>query len=108
MRKNIFSDKKGNVQINILVIGVVLICGLVLFSLNFHNEKVKRDILEGVQAVEEMRFRIDTLKLYEDMPLAIGERSNLESFFGVERDSLERKFFKMGEGKKYSIVYFLP
>ena len=55
-------NKKGDVPITILVIGVVAICGLALFGF-FHSTAQFKDSFQGVEKIQEARIQIENNSL---------------------------------------------
>jgi len=62
-------NKKADLPVTILVIGVVLICGLALFSFLASGFKTGQSLL-GISQIEEINEKIDEYHFYKNMGLS--------------------------------------
>lgn len=58
-------NKKGDVPITLLVIGVFAICGLALLSFYVADVKVKRTFV-GIDLVEKLNINVEKYEVYEN------------------------------------------
>ena len=117
MLREIINNKKGDLSIVILVLGVFFICMMVLGSFYFFQNRMNRtfagtDIIEKAVAIEDKYyFYKNTGKFTEQ---------KIEDILGIQRDEFGNRFVYLerditqgwvGLGKEEkiaSVKYFLP
>ncbi len=117
MRK-IIINKKGDVPIVILVLGVFLICMMVLGSFYFFQNRMKR-VFVGVGVIERAAAVEDKYYFYKNLEIFTDEE--IEQMLGIQRDEEGNKYVLIekktihgflgvfGEEKRVvSVKYFLP
>ena len=63
-------NKRGDLPVTILVLGVVMICGLALLS--FYNASLKtRDSFVGLKLLKEVNSRVEQTLFNEENPVGI-------------------------------------
>ena len=65
--KNIIKNKKGDIPITILVIGVFAICTLAILSFKFMDIKNTKGFYESIEAIEEMNSQIQKYYFYNNV-----------------------------------------
>ncbi len=100
-RKKLLYNKKGDLPIVILVIGVFVVCTLTLFNFYFEGFK-DENFFKGVILIEKVREFSNDLKFYKKIDL---EKDALE-YSGllekIEGDNF--KFEGSVDGKEYKII----
>lgn len=56
-------NKRGNVPVTIFVLGVILLCGLTIFSFSIGNNQIRKGIGD-VSVVEKARLSMEKYNLY--------------------------------------------
>ena len=64
--KNIIKNKKADIPITILVIGVFAICTLAILSFKFIDIKTTKGFYESIEAIEEMNSQIQKHYFYKN------------------------------------------
>jgi len=75
--KNIIKNKRGDISITILVIGVVAICIMAIFSFYFSDRKVKED-LNSIGIIDEAAVMKEKISFYRN--LGFSEEEIVEEF----------------------------
>lgn len=89
-RRKLLSNKKGDIPIVILVIGVFAVCTLTL--LNFYVKSFKDDnLFEGVILIEKVRELSEDLKFYNNPSL---NKKNALELTGLSGEGIEEGNFK--------------
>ena len=92
-RLNIIKNKKGDLPITILVIGVFVVCTLAL--LNFYIETISdKNFFEGVILIEKVRELSENIKFYNRL-----EKKNSLELTGLSGKGIEKGNFKF-EGRE--------
>lgn len=101
-------NRKGDISITILVIGVLLACSYALASFYLYDNKVKKGILES-SIVEKMNSEIEKYNFYKNTGSFTDEE--IGNFLGVQTDVLGKKYLyveKMDNSKKIIFIkYYL-
>lgn len=100
MGDKMMENKRGDIPITILVIGVIAICGLVIFSFYLYDEKVKKDFIV-VEVLEEAKIIGEKISFYSEN-LEFSEEEIYE-IFGI--DQIDYLYV---EGAGLSVKYNLP
>jgi hypothetical protein len=89
--KAILKNKKGDVPVMVLVIGVLAICGLAImsFSINIGNA---RSTFSGVSIVEKASFEIEKYNFY-NLDEIDPNVDDVKTFFDIKRDKEREKYF---------------
>ncbi len=75
--KNIIKNKRGDIPITILVIGIVAICIMAIFSFYFSDSKVKND-LGTIEIIERAVYMKEKISFYRN--LGFSEEEIAEEF----------------------------
>ena len=59
-------NRKGDIPITILVIGIVAVCGLAIFSFYISSDRFKGSFV-GVQVIEKTNSFLDEMEFYKNM-----------------------------------------
>jgi len=102
--KHLSKNKRGDIPVTILVIGVVAICMMALLSFYFFDGATKND-LNSVGIVEKAAVTIDKISLYENS-LNL-DTSDIDKISDVKVDSKGRRYIYF-EGEGISVRYNLP
>jgi hypothetical protein len=81
-------NKRGDIPITILVVGVLFICGMALFTFYFSNDSVKKGF-NSVEAVEQAAVIADKIILYENLGF---EQTEIDEIFDIKPDTQGRYF----------------
>ncbi|MBU2616802.1 MAG: hypothetical protein KKB79_02365 [Nanoarchaeota archaeon] len=95
-------NKKGEVPVVILVVGVLAICALTIFSF-YTSSRAIRNGLDSVGVVDEAVISAKRIEFYQEAGVS---ESDLEVLFGIESDELGRYILSEGEG--VSVKFYLP
>jgi hypothetical protein len=116
--KKIIKNKRGDLPIIILVLGVFLICMIALGSFLIFENKIKKivftgtDIIERASAIEDKYyFYKNTGKFSEEkIEEILGIQKEEDSkYIYIEQNSSQGVFGPFGEEKKVaSVKYYLP
>ena len=108
--RNIIKNKRADIGITILVIGVVLICIYALVSFFLYNNRETRRMIE-TDIMEEINSKIEKYYLYKNVGYPEEQIGNL---LGIQTDAIKRKYLyaeKIDKGNKdkklISVKYFL-
>jgi hypothetical protein len=82
--KSIIKNKKGDIPITILVIGVVAICILAIFSFYFSDRKIKED-LNNIGIIEEAAVMKEKISFYRNLGFTEEE---IAEEFGIKSESV--------------------
>lgn len=97
-------NKRGDIPITILVIGILAICLLAIFSFYSSDRNVKKDFAV-VGAVEEIALMKEKIDLYERLGFDKEERKEL---FNIQYDSNQEINFINLTREKITVRYNLP
>ncbi len=103
MAEFLIKNKRGDISVTILVIGVLAICTLAIFSFYFSDRNVKKDFVV-IQVVEEASIIREKISLYEES-LEFSEEE-IKEIFAIKTDPLG-KHFTVKE-RQISVRYSLP
>ena len=95
-------NKKGDVPVTILVLGVFIICSLAIASFYIANNKVKKDFY-SVDVVKSMSLYKDRIQFYKNTGLSADQIKELFNALISE----DGKMLNLNQGK-VSINYALP
>lgn len=95
LRKN----RRGNIPITILVLGVLLICGLALLSFSFSIGEVNE--LSAVSALEKIKIQEDKIQFYKNLKVSVPEND-----FDFREDNRGRKYLFIQE-KNIEVWFYL-
>lgn len=101
--KNIIKNKKGDIPITIFVLGVLAVCGLVIFSFYISNRGVVED-LEAAEIVEAAVKEGEKVSLYKELGFSEEE---IERIMNIQPDERDRRHIYI-EKKGISVKYYLP
>ena len=87
---NKIKNKKGDIPITILVIGIVAICIMAVFSFYFSDRNIKED-LSNIGIIEEAAVMKEKISLYRNLGFSEEE---IKSEFGIKTESFEGFNFK--------------
>jgi len=100
--KKLIKNKKGDIPITILVIGILAICGLTVFSFYLSIGKAQEG-LGSFDAVEKTVINMEKMSLYRNLGLDEGEIGKLfevkseadgqRRYIGVEREGIAVKYY---------------
>ncbi len=88
--KNIIKDKRGDIPITILVIGIVAICIMAIFSFYFSDRRVKED-LNNIGIIETAAVMKEKISLYRNLGFSEEE---IKKEFGIKDETFEGFNFK--------------
>ncbi|MBU2615756.1 MAG: hypothetical protein KKC19_01495 [Nanoarchaeota archaeon] len=100
--KNLINNKRGEVPVVILVIGVLAICALTIFSFYTSDRAFKRGF-GSASIIDDAVVSAKRIELYREVGVS---ESDLEILFGIEPDKLGRYILSEGEG--VSVKFYLP
>lgn len=89
-KKNIIKDKRGDIPITILVIGIVAICIMAIFSFYFSDRRVKEDI-NNLGIIEEAAVIKEKISLYRNLGFSEEE---IKEEFKIKDETFEGFNFK--------------
>ena len=100
-------NKRGDIPITILVIGVLAICTLAIFSFYFSDRSVKNSF-NSVDVIEKILVTKEKISLYEE---SFGfTQEEIEEIFNIKED-IQGKYITAQQGlfkKSLSVRYNLP
>ncbi|MEX0920820.1 MAG: hypothetical protein WDZ62_00995 [Candidatus Pacearchaeota archaeon] len=96
-------NKRGDIPITILVIGVLAVCGLALLSFYLSDKKVSENFLnQGI--LEKAIVLEEKIQVYDELGFS---KEEIDGLVSIEYDlSGRRHIFLEGEG--ITVTYFLP
>ena len=103
--REMIKNKKANIPITILVLGVLLICGLALLSFSISIGNVNE--LSAVSVLEKIKIQKDKIEFYNALGV---ERPEGEFDIRIEKEEgekPERKYLFMQEGN-IEVRFYLP
>ena len=107
MNKKFIKNKRADIPVMILVLGVVAVCGLAILSFTFSIDPVKNYL--GVGLIEEMNVMMEKYYFYSGLSGFGEERA--ESILGVKKDKEGKRFLylekKEGDKVLVSVKYKL-
>ncbi len=95
-------NKRGDIPVTILVVGVVAICIMAIFSFYFSSQSVKNS-LNSVGIIQKASVTADKIALYKNLGFTNYE---IDYLFSVQQDS-SGKFINFSDGG-LSVKYYLP
>jgi len=99
--REMIKNKKANVPITILVLGVLLICGLAILSFFLSSQKIND--LSAVSVLEKIKIQKDKMEFYDNL-----EVEYLEGEFNINNDaSLGKEYLFLQEGN-VEVWFYLP
>jgi len=99
MKGKFSKNKKGDIPVTILVIGVFLICTFAILSFKFVSIKSTNGLSESIEAMEDMNSEIQKYYFYLETGLdeqetkrllGIGERNYLEITKKIKEEEIIR------------------
>lgn len=84
MKRNLLKNKKGDIPITILVIGVLTICLFAVFSFYFSDRAVRKN-LGDISAVEESAIIKEKISVYREIGFSNDE---INEIFGIKKDAI--------------------
>jgi hypothetical protein len=101
-------NKRGDVAITILVIGVVAVCALAIFSFITSSFNTTQSFV-GVSTIEELNAKINSYYFYQEKGLS---EEKVENIVGIKDNEIylveeKNKFFGKDEFM-FSIKYIFP
>jgi hypothetical protein len=106
--KKFIKNKKADIPVAILVIGVFAICTLAILSFKFMDIKTTKGFYESIEGIEEMNSQIQKYLFYKNAGV---EDSKIEEFLEIKQDA-ERKYIevekKINNVSIIKIKYTLP
>jgi len=97
----LIKNKRANIPITILVLGVLLLCGLAILSFSFSINEVND--LSSVSVLEEIKIQKDKMEFYNNT----GEDFS-EGEFNISNDeSLGKEYLFLQEGN-IEVRFYLP
>lgn len=103
MIKNLLKNKRGDIPITILVIGVLAICALAIFSFYFSDRSVK-SVLSSVDVIEKILITKEKISLYKESLEFTQEE--IEEIFWI-REDIQGRYITAKQGP-LSVRYNLP
>ncbi len=94
MLKNLLKNKRGDIPITILVIGILAICILAIFSFYLSNRNVKDDF-SSISAIEKVLIAKEKISLYKESLEFTWEE--VEEIFEIKSD-IQGKYITAEEG----------
>jgi flagellar basal body-associated protein FliL len=99
--KPISINKRANIPITILVLGVLLICGLAILS--FYLSGQKSNEISNVSVLEKIKIQKEKMEFYNNLSVDF-----LESEFEIKTDErLGKEYLFMQEGN-IEVWFYLP
>ena len=98
-------DKRGDIPITILVIGVLAICALALFSFYFSDRNVKDDF-GSVEAIENILIKKEKISLYNESLEFTQEE--MKKIFNIKDDEKTGAKYIIFEKDGLSVRFNLP
>ena len=96
-------NKRGDIPITILVIGILAICTLAIFSFYFSDRSVKSS-LNSVDVIEKVLVTKEKISLYEE---SFGfAQEQIKEIFGIKPD-IQGRYITAKQGS-LSVKYNLP
>lgn len=105
MIKSLLKNKKADIPITILVIGVLAICALAIFSFYSANRIFKKNF-DSIDVVEEILITKEKISLYEENLGFTPEET--KEIFQIEYDSDRGVRYITAEKGGISVRYNLP
>ena len=95
-------NKKGDIPVTILVLGVVLVCILTIASFYFSIIKISKNF--DVQAVKEAKLMKEKVDVYHNLGLS---DQQIDSMLGIKTDSQGQRYILVQQGS-ISAEAYLP
>jgi len=103
MTKNLSRNKKGDIPITILVIGVLAICVLAIFSFSISKQGIENG-LSSVSVIEEISTTKEKISFYSE---SLGfTQEQIKEIFYIKED-IQGKYITAEKGP-ISVRYNLP
>lgn len=103
MIKNLLKNKRGDIPITILVIGILAICALAIFSFYFSKRDIESS-LGSVDVIEKVLITKEKISLYKESLEFTQEE--IEEIFWI-REDIQGKYITAKQGP-LSVRYNLP
>lgn len=84
--KKIIKNKKADIPVTILVIGVFAICTLAILSFKFMDIKTTKGFYESIEGIEEMNSQIQKYYFYKNAGI---EDLDIEKFLSIKEGYIE-------------------
>jgi hypothetical protein len=88
-------NKRGDIPVTILVIGVVVLCFLAIISFYIYDGSAKKSF-EVVEVVEQIKLQKEKIEFYENIGINRGEINEIlgieEDFLYIETDLISVKY----------------
>jgi len=84
-------NKRANIPITILVLGVLLICGLAILSFFLSSQEVNE--LSAVSVLEKIKIQEEKMEFYNNLEVDFPEGE-----FDIRKDDREKEYLFMQEG----------
>ncbi len=94
-------NKRGDIPITILVLGVVLVCMATIVSFYISSQKVNKDF--DIEIVKEIKLIKEKIDLYKNLGWSQGE---IDSVLGIKSDE-QGRYILLSRGS-ISARYALP
>jgi len=105
MIKNLLKNKRGDIPITILVIGILAICILAIFSF-YSSSKSVEDDFNSISAIEKVLIAKEKISLYSNSLEFTQEE--IEEIFNIKEDvDFQVKYITAKQGS-LSVRYNLP
>ena len=103
MRTKLIKNKRGDIPITILVIGVLAICGLAIFSFYTSSQKVKSGF-DSIGVVNRAVVDMQKISLYKELGFSDSE---IENIFDIKSEADgKRRYISFVRGG-ISVKHFL-
>lgn len=99
--KKLIKNRKGDIPVTILVLGVILICVLTIGSFLFASTKVAKNF--DIQAVKEVKLAAEKAQFYENLGMPTAQ---IDQILGVKTDE-QGRYLLLDKGF-ISVRYNLP
>ncbi len=95
-------NKKGDIPITILVIGVVALCAMAIATFYIYDQSVKKDFMT-IEAVEDAAILKEKISLYEKLGF---EDAEIKQFVDLGADAKGNYIYV--NQKEISVKYYIP
>lgn len=102
--KKIISDKRGDVPIMVLILGVFLICAIALGSFYLFQNSNLNKLVANTEAIEEAKIAIDKYYFYK----ALGKQDEeIDAILGIKKDESGKRYMYV-DYVTSSVTYYFP
>lgn len=84
MKRNLLTNKRGDIPITILVIGVLTICIFAVFSFYFSDRAIRKN-LGDIGLIEESAILKEKILVYRELGFSSDE---IDEIFGIKKDAI--------------------